>query len=238
VSNTTRQRSFHFKDIAPADPAVRRWGQWLPANRSFYGCFRRWLRDSGYSDSAIGIYGVAARQALGFLDRPYWTIDPAADLERALQHFLARPISPASKDGYRKGLKKLADYLRLRCHRPPAEKAVNWGYYLDPLPAWLAQHTRDFVAHCRRAWPAERRRERTTSLLSHLTCFPRWAAAQRPLQRIADLDPQAWFPYLDQRLEAGIRPVSLNSELRLLQQFLRFLSEAGPSASAPCSCSP
>ena len=60
-----RQRRFHYKNTQPADPAVRAFGQWLPANRQFYDQFRQWLRDGGYGDSALHIYGCAARLALG-----------------------------------------------------------------------------------------------------------------------------------------------------------------------------
>lgn len=48
--------------------------EWLPQNRGFYASFRRWLREGGYGDSALNLYGVAARLALGYLDKAYWLI--------------------------------------------------------------------------------------------------------------------------------------------------------------------
>ena len=31
--------------------------EWMPENRGFYADFRRWLRDGGYGDSALTLYG-------------------------------------------------------------------------------------------------------------------------------------------------------------------------------------
>jgi integrase len=50
---------------------------------------------------------------------------------------------------------------------------------------------------------------------------------QAPLAGIGDVAPAAWFDYLDARLDAGIKPSTLNRELGGLLMFLRFLSEAG-----------
>jgi site-specific recombinase XerD len=221
------KRRYHFKDIAPADPAVKRFGAWLPENRSFYGGYRRWLHETGCGASTLNLYGVAARQALGLLDKPYWSIDPEADLERVRQHLDTRPLSAGSRDGYRKGLKKLADYLRLRCHRPAPPKTVHWDYFLGALPRELTQAVRDYLAHGRRAWTPDRQDERTADTLSHLTIFLRWAAAHAPLRAAADLTPELWFAYLDERLATGIQPRTLNGQLLALQQFLQFLADRG-----------
>jgi hypothetical protein len=179
----------HFKDNLPNDPAITRWGEWLPVNRGFYQAFLNWLIDSNYSDSALNIYGCATRQAIGFLNKPYWTIDPDADLPRVWQHLQTRPITPSSLEGYHKGLLKFGDYLRLRCHKPPRQKTIHWDYYLDPLPGWLADDVRAFLAHNHRRWVDERRFEATASLVSHLTLSLRWFSANLPLSCIADLTP-------------------------------------------------
>jgi hypothetical protein len=63
MTRSTGRRKHHFKNVLPRDPAVKPFGQWLGANRSFYGTFRTWLRDGGYGDSALNIYGTAARPA-------------------------------------------------------------------------------------------------------------------------------------------------------------------------------
>jgi integrase len=227
MSDKARKRSFHFKNSLPKDPVIKAWDDWLPPNRSFYQDFRMWLKMSSYSDSALKIYGVAARQALGFLDKPYWSIDPLADLERFRQHLEKRPISQSSRDCYHKGLKKLAEYLHLRCHKPPQPKAVNWTYYLGLLPGWLAQDVRTFITHCQRNWTTDRCYESTLSALSHMTLFLRWAAPNYDLANIGDLTPDKWFAYVDARLADGIATPTLNKELAALKHLLGYLQENG-----------
>jgi integrase len=227
MSRSTGKRRFHYKNKRPTDPAVKAIGDWLPANRSFYDGFRRWLQEGGYSASALNLYGVAARLALGLLDKPYWQIDPQADLAEVERYIAARHTNEGTRLAYRKGLLKLAGYLRQRCGQPAPEKPVNWGHYLDPLPPWLADAMRAYVAHCSRGWLPENRRRATLDLLSHCTQSLRWMAAQAPPASPADLTPARWFDYLDARLAEHISPVTLNDELRVFQSFVCFLAEQG-----------
>jgi len=64
--------------IRLSDAALTPYGQWLPANRSFYANFRQWLQAGGYGPSALNIYGAAARVVLGLLNKPYWRRDSVA----------------------------------------------------------------------------------------------------------------------------------------------------------------
>lgn len=214
-----------FISVRFKGPDVKAFGEWFPTNRSFYECFRRWLRAGGYGESALNQYSVAARLALGFLDIAYWRIDPDADLARVRAYIAAHYSSASTRSSYLKGLAKFEEYLRFRCHHPKSEKRVNWHYYLGSLPEWLAQHVRDYITHCQRAWLPERRYAATGDLLSHTTLFLRWAVTHVTLHGIDDLTPALWFDYVDERLAAGIKPVTLNGELRALHAFLHFLSE-------------
>ena len=65
----------------------------FPENRGFFADFRHWLKDTGYGPAALKLYSVVVRQVMGFLDKPYWTIDPDADLQRAWEHLIQRPVS-------------------------------------------------------------------------------------------------------------------------------------------------
>jgi site-specific recombinase XerD len=201
--------------------------EWLPENRGFYAHFRRWLREGGYADSAIETYGVAARLALGYLDKAYWLIDPTDDLDRARQAIRDCYESEGTRSSYFKGLAKLAEYLRYRCHRPAPEKQVNWPYFLDPLPGWLAEDVRAYLTHRCRAWLPDERYRATSTTLSHLTLSLRWMAAQDQLSGIEDLTPDLWWDYVDHRLAAGIKPVTINGELAHVQPFLQYLGDEG-----------
>jgi hypothetical protein len=152
----TSQNEFSLVNRTPTDPNVKPIKAWFPANQGFYADFRKWLRNGGYGDSALNIYGVAARLALGWLDEPYWLLDPQADLDRVCEYIASRYESESTRISYYKGVAKLEEYLRHRCHRPAPERQPNWSYHLGPLPDWLAEDVRAYVVHRRRAWLPER----------------------------------------------------------------------------------
>jgi integrase/recombinase XerD len=227
MTRSTGQRRFHLKDTQPNDPAVKRLGGWPPANRNFYLCFRRWLQNGGYGESALHTYGCAARLALGWLDKPFWEIDPQEDIERVRQYIAGRYDNESTRREYGKGLKKLAEYLCVKGRRALPRKPINWQTYLGPLPEWLHGEIRAYIAHRRRGWSAEMQRRATHSCLSQLTCPLRWMAAQVPLADASEITPALWFEYLDGILEEGRSPSTVNTRLYALLGFLRFLTEQG-----------
>lgn len=135
MANRTRLSVSHFRPSQPGQPAVQPIGSWSPANRGFYDNFRDWLREGGYGQSALDLYSVAARLALGLLDKSYWQIDPETDLNRVRQYLATHYDRQATRSTYEKGLAKLAEYLAYRNRRPRPEKPVNWPYYLAGLPS-------------------------------------------------------------------------------------------------------
>ncbi|MDD5371049.1 MAG: tyrosine-type recombinase/integrase [Anaerolineaceae bacterium] len=224
---TPDKRTPHFKALVPPDTFPNRVRDWLPANLSFYLDFRRWLRETGYSPSALNSYGVAARLALGWLERPYWQIDPQTDLQKAVEWIGEKFTSPATRAEYRKGVLKLGQFLILRCHRPALEKPIHWAHYLGDLPGGMGELVRGYLLHCQRRWSADRKHERTTDTLSQLTRLLRWMLAQPNVQAIAEITPALWYGYLDARLAVGISPDTTNGELRQLQAWLRFAEDQG-----------
>jgi site-specific recombinase XerD len=227
MTRSTGQRKFGFRSIRHKDPAVKPFGQWLPVNRSFYESFRHWLQNAGYSQSTLGIYRAAFRLALGWLDKPYWEIDPQADLDRVREYITAHYDSPSTRECYLKGIAKLEEYLRERCRHSKPEKQVNWHHHIGPLPDWLAEDVRTYVTHLRRSWPPEAQYRATCTCLSHTTLFLRWAARNTTLTDIGDLTPNLWFDYVDARLADKIKPVTLNGELSALHGLLFFLADQG-----------
>jgi integrase len=225
MTPSTGKRPFHFKNVIPRDPSLQRHGEWSHENRGFYTAFREWLKESGYGPSALNIYGVAARLAISFLRKPYWQIDPEADLRRVKEFLAGRRLRPMSEDGYRKGLNKFADYVRLRCQRPRRERQINWQLHIGSLSDALQQDVREFLQHCRHAWKPELRHERTRDKLYTLSRPLRWMAEHGGLKEIGDLTPQLWYAWLDQRLAAGINPKTVNLELSALKHFVHFLED-------------
>lgn len=227
MTRSTGKRKWHTQNPVPKDPAVKRYGDWPMANQNFYVYFRRWLRDGGYGDTSVNTYSVAARTALGLLDKPYWAIDPQADLDRVRQHLASRPLTSIVRRQYGDGLTKFAEYLCFRCQRPLPERAVNWDYYLGPLPPWLADQVRLFVRHGLRSRRPENHHRATLEILGSLTAMLRWMAVHTELKTLHDLTPALWFEFVEARLAESTQPVTINMALSRLQVFLTFCSEAG-----------
>jgi site-specific recombinase XerD len=227
MTRSTGKRKFHFKDIAPKDPAVKRISQWPFTNVNFFRAFCRWLSEGGYSPSSMNTYGVAAKLALGWLDLDYWKIDPVKDLDRVRMYLSSTTLTAGTRRDYECGLDKFADYIRLSCHQPRPERPVHWDYYTAALPPWLAEAVGAFVRHVLRTRLPDHKHRDTLEALGCLTGALRWIVSKGPFHNIQDLTPERWFDYLEYRLSKGIQPVTLNHTLRRLQAFLHFLEDEG-----------
>ena len=226
------KRPFKFKNRIPNDPAIQRMGDWLECNQEFYKQFYYWLGRGGYAKHTMGLYGTAARDALGLLGKPYWEI-ASADLARVYEHLAARTTSPSMRRARWDGLDKFDQYLA-QCRGEPERASrrckvhqLNWTYFLHTLPDWLAEDVRVYLAHCRKSWRPSEEHQRSMELLSRLTTVLRSMVSLGVLQDLRDLTPNRWEDHVAARLAAGIGTVTLNHDLLQLQTFLRFLAEAG-----------
>jgi integrase/recombinase XerD len=215
---STGRRKAHFKNAQPTDPAIKSFDEWLPENRRIHADFCSWLQQGGYGSSARHIHAIAARFALGYLNLPIEQIQPV-HLEHVRVYLATRVLSPSTLAGYRKGLNKLMEYL---CF-PKPDAAVNWGGYLENIPPDLADSIRGYVTQRARSWRKENRVKLTRNLLSQLCVFPRLAQ----LTCVQDITPKIWFAHVETRLKQNIQPSSLNTTLRILQSFLRYLQSEG-----------
>lgn len=227
MTRSTGKRQFHFKNTIPKDPALTPFGDWPIPNRSFHIAFYHWLKAGGYGHSVLNSYSVAARLALGYLGKLYWTIDPDIDLERVRTYIEGHYASVSTRLEYEKGLRKLAEYLRLRQNQTPKPQIIQWDHYLDGLPSWLGEHLREFIAHKQHGWQPADRYAHAIAALGILGRILRGMMKVAPLRRVADITPQVWFDYLDTLLLAGLQPQTINNHLFRLRAFLHFLDEAG-----------
>jgi len=226
---TRQRRPFKHKPGLPLTPAHKAVRDWLSVNRGFYANFRDWLYHGGYGPSAMNIYGVAVRLALSLLNKPYWHIDPEADLNRVRDYIREQYPSEGTRSSYFKGIAKLEAYLREQYHQPAPEKKLNWDYHTGSLPTWMAEAVRAYVQHCRLRWRPERQHEASYELLSSLTHPLRWMVAQATLTDLTEVTPQLWYAYADARLAEGVKPVTLNGALSRLHGWLYYLAEQGQS---------
>jgi integrase len=100
---------------------------------------------------------------------------------------------------------------------------VNWEDYLRDIPLELADSIRAYVTHCSRSLREENRIQQTRSLLSGLSSFSRSVH----LTCVQGITPKVWFAHVEARIKAGIKPTSLNTILRIVQSFLRYLKTNG-----------
>lgn len=220
-----RKRKFHFKSPPLKDPAIERFNEWSAENVAFYMDFRKWLQENGYGKSALSSYGAAVRTAIGFLRKPYWTINPNLDIERVRQHLAQSERTPKTQSEYGKGLKKLAEYLRARKNLPRQEKPIPWAYTIGSLSPQLQQDIRAFLKHCQRTWKNENLFERSRDTLYGLGIPLRWMAEHAGVKDVAGLTPQVWFAWLDHRLEKNMKPATMNCDLTSLRHLVQFLQD-------------
>jgi site-specific recombinase XerD len=217
------RRRFHFKSPPLKDPAIERFGDWSAENVGFYIDFRKWLQENGYGKSALGLYGAAVRTAIGFLRKPYWTINSDKDIEHVKAHLAQSERTPTTQAEYGKGLKKLAEYLRLRKNLPRKEKPIPWEYTIGSLSPQLQGDIRAFLKHCQRSWKTDNLFERSRDTLYGLGIPLRWMSEYQGVKDIRDLTPQVWYAWLDHRLEKNMKPATVNCDLTSLRHLVQFL---------------
>jgi hypothetical protein len=96
---------------------------------------------------------------------------------------------------------------------------VNWDGYLRDIPLELADSIRGYMTHCSRSLKEENCIQQTRSLLSGLCAF----SHSVHLTCVQGITPRVWFAHVEARIRAGIKPNSLNTILRIVQSFLRYL---------------
>ncbi len=110
----------------------------------------------------------------------------------------------------------------------PKPKQINWEGYMDEIPDWLAEPLRIF---CSRPVQKENNVQWTRNLLSQLVPFFRWMLSLESITKCCGsqfsiIAPKLWFTYTELRLRAGIKPTTLNTILRTLQSFLKFVRDS------------
>ena len=187
-------------------------------NRRVYADFCFWLQQGGYSPSARRLYSAAVRFALDHLNLPIEQIQPE-HIAKVQDYLAAYALASSTQAGYRKGLNKFWEFL----HFPKPDEDVKWERYLKDMPSVLADSLRGYVTQRACSWRNEDRLGRTRSLLSQLCAFSHSAH----LTCARDITPKIWFAYVEARLKENIQPSSLNTTLRILRSFLKYLQSEG-----------
>lgn len=128
-------------------------------------------------------------------------------------------------------MEKFKQYLRQQRGQPERtpeferQPHIRWEHYGAALPSGLVQLLQLYIAHHERRWLPTERYQRSVEQVSKLSLIFRGFAAHCDLQEMGNITPNAWDDYVAARLEAGLKPTTVNHDLYYLQGFLRFLAE-------------
>ena len=100
---------------------------------------------------------------------------------------------------------------------------LDWDKYLLGITPELGELLRGYVLHRSRFWREEEHLHHTRSLLSGIISFFRFVKPSC-LQAIT---PRIWFTHVEARMKAEIKPTSLNTTLRTMKSFLRYVKSNG-----------
>ena len=112
---------------------------------------------------------------------------------------------------------------KVKRQHAPKMKGVNWNGYFSSLPDWL---TELLLTYCSQHSQTKDFIQRTRNVLSQLSRFFRWMLENHTFSCMSDVTPRCWFDYTEVRLNSGIKPASLNTTLRILQSFLKFVHDS------------
>jgi integrase len=100
---------------------------------------------------------------------------------------------------------------------------LDWDKYLRGITPDLGEWVRGYVLYRSRSWREEEFLHHTRSLLSGITLF----FSSVPPSCLQGITPRVWFIHVEARMKAGIKPASLNTTLRTIQSFLRYVQSNG-----------
>lgn len=100
---------------------------------------------------------------------------------------------------------------------------LDWDKYLLGITPELGGWIRGYVLHRSRSWREEERLHHTRSLLSGIISFFRFVKPSC----LQSITPRIWFAHVETRMKARIKPTSLNTTLRTIQSFLRYVQSNG-----------
>ncbi len=216
---TTKPR-FYPQKFLPADATLVPISRWSVGNQQCDCAFRAWLRLAGYAENIWQMYAVTARLTLGYLNKSHLEIT-SSDLERVREYIQLRCPNPSALTD---GLDQFGKYLSMR-QRRAAHPSIDWEYFLDGLPASIWEQAQGYIAHRQKGWRVEDRHRNAMGLISSLGQTLRKLNKVSPLNHIRDITPQAWFNALDEELENGYHPRTINARLSVLKSFLRYVEQ-------------
>jgi site-specific recombinase XerD len=213
--------------LPPGYPTPRPTADWPPENVALLERYRQWLLSGGASEKqTYYLYVPMAGNALGLNLKPHPEIDVDTDLEKALDYVKAKRLSAEWTDMCRNALDKFRHFLRQERGLPEAPPPPpDLSCQQEGLPDWLVKQLIRYQHLMQRNWRPARLDEQIRRFWSGHARLWRWLVAERGIVRLADLRRKHVLDYVDHRLAAGYAVSGINSDLRVLHAFLRFLQD-------------
>jgi len=152
--------------------------------------------------------------------------DPSVrrDFHQAMQHVLAWPEAAQSGDARPLTSPPILSTSLPADERPDPEALLDRLSYLTAcLPDWLAQEVRQHTRRRIARWQAHRVERQAYSHLNTLRQVCQWLVSQRNWPALDQLQRADLVAYVNSRLEAGLKPRSIEAELIVFRAFWRDL---------------
>lgn len=215
--------------LPPGYPQPQPPAAWPEENVALFERYLAWLIADGAGHTCIMQYYIPmAGHVLGYHLQPHAQLNLERDLERALDFLRAKQVSERWLIMGQHALTRFRRFMQTERGldaQPVTFKQANVAQYHDGLPAWLVEQLTQ-LQHLRQAnWRPARLNQAILRFWSVHTRLWRWLFAREDIQAISDVKRAHLFAYIDERLDAGYSPKSVNQDVRAFQATLHFLQE-------------
>ena len=225
-------QSLHYardKHLPPGFVSPQPTSKWPEENVRLLERYVDWLRGGGASEEVIRmVYIPMAGHVLGLNLKPHPQIDLETDLQKAMDYVVTKGPGPDWTDICRNALAKFKRFMindrgMLEIKYAPFDPAK----YASFLPAWLFEELERYQHIKQGNW-----RERCMDLNSRrfwnrFCAIWRYFCEVKGVREIGDLHHRNLIDYAEMCLTSGHKPTGVNSDIRSLHEFFRFLQEDG-----------
>jgi site-specific recombinase XerD len=217
------------KHLPPGFVSPRPTTEWPKENVELLERYVEWLRGGGASEEVIRlVYIPMAGHVLGLNLKPHPQIDLESDLQKAMDYVVAKGPGPDWTDICCNALAKFKRFLindrgMLEIKYTPFDPAR----YASFLPAWLFEELERYQHLKQGNWNQRCMDTNTRGFWNRFCVLWRYFCEVKGVREINDLTHRHLVDYAEMRLATGHKPTGVNSDIRSLHEFFRFLQEDG-----------
>lgn len=202
---------------------------WPKENIELLERYVDWLRGGGASEEVIRIiYIPMAGHVLGLNLKPHSKIDLKEDLQKAMDYVRAKGPGPDWTKVCRNSLEKFRRFM-LNDRGLLEIKYVPFDpfKFANSLPPWLFTELLRYQHIKQRNWRESRMEQNTRRFWHRFITIWRYLCETKGIREINNLNHHHLTDYAEMRLSSGHKPTGVNSDIRSLHEFFRFLQDEG-----------